>query len=305
MMDQQLFGDASGPYAKVIADSESETGHRLTTMEVQCHRFVLAEFNTHRKFSRNSASSRAIPVAKQIERLENNAAYPLQWASEQKGMQGGDEIPLSHIPQAVYLWEEARDNAIDAAEQLVSLGVHKSIVNRLLEPFMWHKIIVSSTEWENFFSQRCSPLAQPEIRAVAEHMQMALHNSVPQQLTNEMWHTPYFDWDGMDIYDLADWCDINLDGFPTASNVLRSQALRFYARWVSAARCARVSYLTHDGQRDIEKDIALYKRLVEARPAHWSPLEHVATPRFFLNVPQIGNFDGWMQMREFEEGRAA
>jgi thymidylate synthase ThyX len=302
MMDQQLFGDERGSYAKVIADSVSLAGHRLTTMEVQCHRFVLAEFNTHRKFSRNSASSRAIPVAKQIARVIENPAFPLEWRAEQKGMQGGDIIePVDDI---VRQWEMAAQFAASSADVLSSLGVHKSIVNRLLEPFMWHKIIVSSTEWENFFSQRCSPLAQPEIRAVAEHMRDALNNSVPQQLRLDQWHAPYFDWDGDDAYELDDWLDNNMPGYQTLRHTnpeRRVQVFKSHAARVSAARCARVSYLTHDGQRSIDKDIELYRRLRGANPPHWSPMEHPAQPRYFVDVPPIGNFDGWIQMREMVE----
>ena len=178
--------------AKIIADSITQRGDRLTTMEVRLHRFVLAEFNTHRWFSRNSASSRAIPVAKQIDRVLNDTAYPVKWPEEQKGMQGGEawEDPGT-IEGFKDFWTESRDAAVSAAADLHAAGVHKSVTNRLLEPFMWHTIIVTSTEWENFFEQRCSPLAQPEIRLAADMMHSAYRDSIPQEVSEGQWHLPY------------------------------------------------------------------------------------------------------------------
>jgi len=263
------------PQAKVIADSVAPGGSRLTTMEVTMHRFVLAEFNTHRVFSRNSASSRAIPVRKQIERIEKDLAYPVSWPLEQPGMQGGSEI--EDFTVAIDVWNSAAEMAIRHARALVDLGIHKSVVNRLLEPFMWHTVIVSSTEWVNFFHQRRSPLAQPEIRMAADAMWEAYTHSTPRVLRPGAWHLPYID----------PMVDVGLD--------------LHAARKVSAARCARVSYLTHDGKRDIEEDIKLFERLVSADPGHWSPLEHVATP--LRDQPILGNFPGWHQLRhQYEYG---
>lgn len=260
--------------AKIIADSISPQGVRLTTMEVVIHRFVLSEFNTHRVFSRNSASSRAIPFHKQVDRVKRDIAVPVVWASEQKGMQGGDEVknPLG----AKAAWRSARDDAVLWASQLDALGVHKSICNRILEPFMWHTIIVSSTEWENFFTQRCSPLAQPEIRVAAEAMREALGAHQPEPTSYTGWHLPYIQDDEFNEFDV---------------NTLRK---------LSVARCARVSYLTHDGRREPSADLTLYDRLVMARPMHASPLEHVATP-VTVNSKIRGNFLGWKQWRQLVE----
>lgn len=169
----------------------------FTTMEVVMHRFVLAEFNTHRMFSRNSASSRAIPVAKQIKRVVNNPAYPVAWPQEVPGMQGGE--PLDEIDEKIAreVWDVARRMAVSHAEVLANMGVHKSVTNRLLEPFMWHTVIVSSTEWDNFWRQRCSPLAQPEMKAAAEAMHDAYESSIPTPVGYGQWHKPYMD--GEDI----------------------------------------------------------------------------------------------------------
>lgn len=272
--------------ARVVADSVSEWGQRLTTMEVTFHRFVLAEFNTHRAFSRNSASSRAIPFPKQLERVRENPAIPVEWRAEQKGMQGGDFLEPGKAEEAERQWLMARNMAAQSAENLAAQGAHKSIVNRLLEPFMWHTVIVTATEWDGFWHQRVSPLAQPEIRVAAEAMKTAYDASSPAELGEGDWHLPYIRED--------DWweCDAQLD-------VLKK---------ISVARCARVSYLTHDGVRSLEKDVELYERLTSADPMHASPLEHAATPSNPETDPlgPLGNFSGWRQFRhEVEFGHAA
>lgn len=260
------------PSARVAADSVSPDGVRLTTLEVTLHRFVLAELNTHRVFSRNSASSRAIPVHKQVERVVGDPAMPVEFGSNQRGMQAGAPLVGEAADEARRHWLAARDAAVEATEALRELGVHKQVTNRLLEPFMWHTVIVSSTEWDGFWEQRCSPLAQPEIRVAAEAMRAVFDASTPEPVGLGGWHLPYVDAEH----------DAELDA------TQRTQ--------VSAARCARVSYLTHDGVRDVAKDLELYERLVTARPPHWSPLEHVATPgEPGAAVP--GNFRGWQQLR--------
>jgi hypothetical protein len=260
------------PSATVIADSVSAvTGIRLTTIEVTLHRFVLSELNTHRAFSRNSASSRAIPSRLTRERVAASPAMPMVWASEQPGMQGGPPLSDRQAAEAARLWLQGRDAVLDVAESLSKLGVHRSLVNRMLEPWMWHTVIISATDWDGFFEQRCSPLAMPEIRLAAEAMRSAMYHSEPSEVDRDGWHLPY----------------VREDELALPLQVLRR---------VSAARCARVSYLTHDGVRDIEEDLRLFRRLATARPMHASPLEHVATPAGCLDEP-LGNFQGWVQYR--------
>jgi thymidylate synthase ThyX len=268
--------------AKVIDDSVTRFGHRLTTMEVTLHRFVLAEFNTHRAFSRNSASSRAIPVGKQLERVVKSPAFPLEWPSEQPGMQGGVPLEGEALEDAERLFFDAWYHTAYLVGKYLeehpekSDRLHKSLINRLLEPFMWHTIIVSATEWDNFFKQRCSPLAQPEIRVAAELMEQEFNSSEPRLIEDGDWHTPYIQDDER--------------GLPLETR-----------KQISVARCARVSYLTHDGVRDLEKDVELYERLVSSLPPHWSPLEHVARPKKYAgdegSAITLGNFTGWVQMR--------
>jgi len=260
--------------AKVILDSVSPKGKRLTTMEVTFHRFILSEVNTHRVLSKNSASSRAIPVAKKIKQIIENPAIPLEFGLNQPGMQADERLEGDELLDARETWLEAAQDAVRAAQTLSEQGIHKQVVNRLLEPFMWHTAILTSTEWTNFFKQRLNSDAQPEIHALARFMQNALTASVPYMIGQGEWHTPYL---------------------KEADKLLtRSQQIQ-----VSVARCARVSYLTHDGKRSIEKDLDLYQKLVTANPPHWSPLEHVATPADpddYLNTT-AGNFLGWAQLR--------
>jgi thymidylate synthase ThyX len=266
------------PSAKVICDSINESGNRLTTLEIVMHRFVLAEFNTHRIFSRNSASSRAIPIEKQIKKVLEDPAIPVYWGKNQKGMQAEEELTEDQQKLAMFEWLLARDNAVDFAYHLLNIGVHKQITNRLLELFMWHTAIVSATEWDNFFKQRCSPLAQPEIQAVAYAIRDAINGNIPKELKYGDWHLPYIKFEEIDKYSLEIF------------------------KKMSVARCARVSYLTHDGVRDVYKDVEMYERLTTANPPHASPFEHVATPYSETEmIPEMnkmrGNFKGWKQLR--------
>lgn len=274
----------SQPTAKVIADSISPDGHRLATMEISIHRFVLSEFNTHRAFSRNSASSRAIPYVKMRSMVLNDPAVPLSWPKEQKGMQGGDQ--LSEVEQITceLHWLNARDSAVESADKLRAIGLHKSVVNRLLEPFMWHRVIVSATDWEGFWAQRCHPDAQPEIRVAAEAMKKAYDSSTPEKLQWGQFHVPYVSEEECKEFPIKENSS-KVDVTPPRLGSLLK---------ISAARCARVSYLTHDGQRDPYKDIELFERLAYHTPPHASPLEHVAKAAPY---PVRGNFQGFEQLR--------
>lgn len=261
-------------HAKVIADSINRLGYRLTTLELNMHRFILAELNTHRVLSRNSASSRAIPVRKMIETVLESPAIPIEFGTAKKGMQAGPPLEGKDAEIAKGIWIDASRSACVHAEELLAMGVHKQVVNRILEPFLPHRVIVSATEWENFFAQRCSPLAQPEINALACAIRDAMKASEPKVLHFEEWHMPYITEED------------------------REQLDKLECVQVSAARCARVSYLNHEGKRDIQADIALFLKLISAEPPHWSPLEHVACP--YGRIAEK-NFRGWTQLRWFCE----
>ncbi|MGB8966725.1 MAG: FAD-dependent thymidylate synthase [Candidatus Cybelea sp.] len=254
--------------ARVLLDSVSPAGVRLTTLEVTFPRFVLAEFNTHRSLSRNSASSRAVPTSKLIERTQSDPALPLEWGRNKAGMSASDVLDGESTEEAKRVWLAARDDAVAHARRLLELNVHKQELNRILEPFLWHTVIVTATEWENFFELRCAPNAQPEIRAAALLMREVIERSTPQAIGYGQWHTPLLQPDEAAL-------DVET------------------RRRISAARCARISYLTHEGKREIEKDLELYERLKSDR--HLSPFEHVATP--VADTGFHANFRGWLQMR--------
>lgn len=264
--------------AKILKDSISPLGQRLTTFEVTFPRIVLAEFNTHRMFSRNSASSRAIPVEKMLARVKDDPFIPQYWGKNQKGMQANQEISDDDQAQANFDWLQARDFAVKSAQALAGIGVHKQITNRLLEPFMWHTVIVTATEYQNFFALRCHPDAQPEIRRIAEMVRALYEESLPTQLGFGEWHLPLVQESETDLFDLG------------------IEAVK----QVSAGRCARVSYLTHDGKRDPKADIELCERLRSS--GHMSPLEHVACAVDTADF--IGNFRGWKQYRKEFAGEA-
>lgn len=272
--------------AKVIADSISEAGKRITTMQIKFHRFILPEFNTHRVFSRNFSSSRAIPTSKLIEQVRNDPATPVHWGKNQPGMQAAEELSGTDLELAKHEWRIAAHIAGDTAENMARLGVHKQLINRLLEPFLWSTGIVTSTEWDNFFELRAHEDAQPEIHELAIKMRDARNNSIPQLLKEGEWHLPY------------------ISDNEKNDQFFKIEANRFMLQKISAARCCRVSYLKHDGSApDINDDLALFQRLAGSVPQHMSPLEHQATPDVFCkqggwaHIGYHGNLRGWIQFR--------
>jgi hypothetical protein len=266
--------------AKVVADSMSCQGKRITTLELRYPRFIHAEFMTHRQFSRNASSSRAIPVKRLIEDVLTDPAMPIHWGKNQPGMQAREEhdAPVvfrndSVSPQAA--WLRARDVAVGAAEQFDKAGFHKQIVNRLLEPFAHINVIVTATDWDNFFKLRLHPDAQPEIHQLAIVMFEAMANSAPLLRAFQGWHLPYIG----------------------EADMKAAHYNRDKITMISAARCARVSYKTHDGgDPDWQKDLKLAEDLLG--DGHMSPFEHQATPA----VQRFANFDGWRSNRSILEG---
>lgn len=253
--------------AKVLADSVTEMGARLTTFELTFPRVILAEWNTHRMISRNAASSRAIPTEKLIQRVIDDPFIP-EFRENQKGMQAGESLEEEDAEVAKLKWLDARDYAVQQAKSFHKLNIHKQYVNRLLEPWMWCTVIASATEWANLFALRCNPQAEPSFQKIAGMALAEYRKSEPVLLVDDDWHLP--------LVDRAEICE----------------AIDF--RKVSVGRCARVSYLTHDGKRDLYADIELHDRL--ASSGHWSPFEHVARPA--MRTEKSGNFIGWHQYRK-------
>lgn len=258
---------------KILADSIGFNGVRLTTWELTYPRFVHAELMTHRLFSRNSASSRAIPTKTLMRQIRKDPAMPVWWGKNQKGMQAREELTGWRKSVVRFAWLQARWFALFFAWALTRLGMHKQIANRLLEPWMFITVIVSATEHGNWFKLRCHPDAQPEIGWVAQEMERQHVLNVPRFLVPGEWHLPLIDFDDEVLNTGHDLCK------------------------VAVGRCARVSYLTHDGKRDMAEDVKLANRLMES--GHWSPFEHVAQVLESDTFNKwSGNFRGWLQYRE-------
>ncbi len=268
---------SEGFCCRIILDSVAPCNKRLTTVEIRYPRFIHSEIMTHRDRARNAASSRAIPWPKMMAAITDDPVIPIRFGSEQKGMQTGGEI--DNPAEARDVWLRARDAAVVYAEMLAKLGVHKSICNRLTEPFMWITVVMTATEWENFFRLRCHPDAEIHFQKIAGMIRDAMRTSSPRPLAAGEWHRPY-------TSDVADIGVFEDRGY--ADDVLNR---------ISAARCARVSYLTHDSKRDPMQDLELFDRLANGSGfGHWSPHEHVAQA---LATPErSGPFIGWKQFRK-------
>jgi hypothetical protein len=307
--------------ARVIADSITEDGHRITTFEATSWRPVLAEQNTHCVLARNSASSRAIPVSKQLKRFFDSIGdNPIFRPREQKGMQGGGELDGADKNDAVTLWydlSEAVGGMIEAyveAHPDPETRLHKSLLNRWLEVGLWQTQIITATQWDGYFWQRVHKDAEPHIRAMAYAIQEAREKSTPKLLLPGQWHLPYWAENGGHESDWKDAEDIvwSEQGDPETLDV---KVLEI-AKQCSTARCARVSYLTQSGIRDLIEDLRLYGNLTSNRvgsedPPHASPLEHICTPWaenvHYVDVPgsdftigplpRLGKMVGYLQLR--------
>ena len=281
----------TGIKAKIIAYSRAPNGQLIVTFELEYQRFIHGELMTHRLFSRNAASSRAIPVATIIDQVYKNKAAPIHWGKNQPGMQAAEELQGLTKNAVQTLWNVAGNKAADLANEMTFHGAHKQIANRILEPFQWMKTIVTATCYENWFWLRDHADAQPEIRALAIAMLECLddENTNPVNLTPDDWHMPYF----------GDGYWLNNCGIPLED-----------ALAISASCCAQVSFRKLDDTLD--KARMIYARLVESEPVHASPFEHQAKPMKrnadFRNKGIThkdrqgnfwsGNFVGWIQHRQ-------
>lgn len=277
----------------------------LITYLVRYPRFIHAEFMTHRLFARNASSSRAIPVKRMIEDVMRDPAMPIHWGMNQRGMQADVENDSPVFINTFYedqgridrhtmeytaksAWLEGRDRAVEVALAFDAAGYHKQVVNRIIEPYAHINVVVTASNFDNFFWLRRHKDAQPEIRELADRMWEAKQASTPTLLLGGQWHLPFVTEDDR-----------------ARPGVTESDLIK-----LSVARCARTSYLTHDGRTpDFDEDTELYERLVGSAPLHASPAEHQATtdtPIFTgLNTAQwgsrhmSGNLDeGWIQFRK-------
>lgn len=333
--------------AKIVADSIDPRGNRITTFVLTYPRFIHAELLTHRLFSRNAASSRAIPFKKMVEDIENDPFIPIAWQKDHKGMQGVEYLNKENSRLRTKQWLLARDSAVEWSttlnSKLETFGgdlidngntVTKQLCNRLLEPFQWYTCLVTATEFDNFFELRCpqyyyepenkyfkskkdysnywfecfgsgieeaiegDPVlwwlninhsqAEIHIQALAESMWDAMNESIPNQLESGQWHIPF--GDKID-YALHKW------NFLPNIHELWGKDMSEYGIKVSTARCARLSYMTFDGEIDYEKDIALHNILLSSR--HMSPFEHCA--RAMTNEEYVSFVKGNLDTIEIDE----
>lgn len=310
-----------GINAKLVAYSVSPEGKKIATFELTYHRYIHGEFMTHRLFSRNAMSSRAVPVAKMLDIIRQSPAMPIHWGKNQPGMQAKEECDsdvnfffdggFGYNWKRNEAWIEAAERACDIARAFSDAGYHKQIVNRLVEPFQMMKTVMTATELDNFFWLRLDSDAQPEIYELARCMRECLLKTQPELLHPGQWHTPYVKHD-----------HIREDGTLIYS-VLDGDSVRFInqeeALAISSSCCAQVSYRNLDNT--YEKAMAIYGRLLSGAKVHASPFEHQATPIEGLDrqldgfVPYIhwpegvthvdnkgqfwsGNFCGFIQHRQ-------
>ena len=244
-------------YAKMIEDSVSaESSIRLCSIEVRFPRIILAEWNTHRQFSRNTSSSRAIPIKKLIADIRKDMFVPKYWGKNQSGMQAKEELKGWRKRLAKTLWIAAGHTACNLALFMNWIGLHKQLANRIVEPWCYVTVLVTSSHWANFLALRNHPDAQPEIKELAEEIAKALKFSRPKIVNHGEWHLPYITVDERE------------------SGLSNDSMVR-----ISVARSASVSYKTVDGKfMTAERALALYDKLLASVPLHASPAEHQATP---------------------------
>lgn len=297
--------------AIVLADSISPANHRVTSLQVTMPRFILAEFNTHRVLSRNSASSRAIPVERRIEQIRTSPFVPEAFGKNRSGMQASEALDASGNAAARELWLDAAADAVKHAAALAHVEVHKQHANRVIETYAWHTVVVTSTEWENWDALRVSKMAQPEMFQVAGMMKEVRAASVPRRVDYSEWHLPYVDPEDVGAYLRAN----NASGRGSFDLMLDMAKL-------SAGRCAAVSYERQSSTSDMEKAIARADGLVSN--GHMSPLENALRP---MNIHELeifgkaeytwnrvafvptgrlryflGNVEGWVQLRKMIPG---
>lgn len=267
---------------------------RITTFELQYPRFIHSELMTHRVFSRNAASSRAIPYEKMLEQCN---ALPIDYGKNKSGMQSSTDASIdASTVQDIIL--SMREHVFEGTNKLSQLGCHKQLFNRYLEPFQMMKTIVTATEFENFFWLRDHEAADPTIHELARCMKECFKRSIPQTLTKGQWHLPY-------IYTYHTPDNTVSYHINETGRVLTLTLEE--AKIVSMARCAAVSYRNTD--YTLSKSKTVFLRLIGDDRKHWSAMEHQATPiisdwqegvthKDRNNDQWSGNFKGWIQLRQ-------
>ncbi len=210
---------------------------------------------THRVFSRNASSSRAIPVKKVLAQVWNDPAGPIHWGVNQAGMQARAQLVGWRRAVAGALWRTAGKVMCGFTWGMMKLGLHKQVANRLLEPWQYINVVVTSTDWANFFELRCHADAQPEFQELAYRIDdcISVWRGAEQVLRPGEWHLPYATGQEGEGRSLDDRLKL------------------------SAACCAGTSYKTVDGApMTSEKANEVFDKLMGGRPFHASPFEHQA-----------------------------
>lgn len=297
--------------AEVILASQGPNQRPIYTVRMRYPRIIHSEIMTHRVFSRNARSSRAVPIARMIKEVEEKTFVPWHWGKNQKGMQAEKSCDaLVCLPNSFdeyesnkIAWLEAAAVAIEYAEAFMEAGYHKQIVNRLLEPFMWIDTLVTSTDWENFFWLRDHKDAEPHLQDLARLVEKALNNAPLVNLEPGQWHLPYITKQDLTAVHMS---------FGATLLGTRHKGLTETLCKISAARCARISYAPFDGNASYERELERYNSLVSSDRIHASPLEHQATPDSVLyddadglvyDAPEHhGNLSGYIQFRKTVPG---
>ena len=278
-LDLEFFNRETNITAKVICDSVSEQGIRLTTFEIEYPRFIHGELMTHRMLSKNSSSSRAIPIQKMLEQIESNMAIPIYWGKNKSGMQAVEEVNGYNLEDSKLEWKLAYKSAKHHTNLLSVFGLHKQVPNRLTEPFQMMKVVITGTDWDNFFNLRIHPDAQPEICMLAYKMYKAMQESRPRLLKKGDYHLPYCSHRNIVCQDSGDVVGIEYGYLEVPPNVrglvFKPMTLEDAIKY-SAACCASVSYRTEN--MTLEKADKIFDMLIKAEVIHASPFEHLATP---------------------------
>lgn len=284
--------------AKIIADSINPRGVRITTFELIYPRIIHGEFMTHRVFSRNAASSRAIPVSAMLDQIEKDPAMPVHWGKNQPGMQADEELDDNAKEAVKQLWLEACKQAVSISRLMHSMGAHKQVANRITEPYQYMRTVMTATELNNWDWLRDHKDADPTIHALASATKQARNNSAPRSLKYGQWHLPYVST-GLS----------KLDGSQIYYDENHNQISLKEALMISASCCAQASF--RKANASLEKAEDVYKRLIESEPVHASPVEHQAmcfdntyywpegvTHRDRSGTYWSGNLRDWIQYRQ-------
>lgn len=275
-LNKEFLERDSNITVKILKDSHSVRGKRLISYELEYPRYIHCELLTHRMLSKNCSSSRAIPIKKMLGYIEGNMAIPTYLGQNQGGMQAEVEIPDKD--KALGVWREGYAKVRDTVNELVGLGVHKQTANRLTESYQMMKVVVTATDWDNFWNLRLHKDAQPEFVMLVHKMYLAMQESTPVELRAGEWHLPYVEMsqgenpeDTYYFYYEEDKSGSETNGYLYEKRLTLEQALKR-----STSSCASVSYRTEAlSDKAVE---SIYNMLVQAEVVHSSPLEHQGTP---------------------------